>query len=194
MGLVHVLENLAQPEELGHLIAAAFIATLWGVMSANVIWLPLGSRLKRLSELEAARMEIIIEGVAAIQAGSNPRVIAQKLTSLLPEPEEHENHERWLVTYADMVTLLMVLFIVLFAMSQVDQKKFNALKDGLAAGFGQSTSVLDGSSSILDQAGTSSMAPVAPSLNYQELTEVELASTSNGVAAAMQDAVRRRQD
>lgn len=110
------------------------------------------------------------------------------------EHEEHENHERWLVTYADMVTLLMVLFIVLFAMSQVDQKKFNALKDGLAAGFGQSTSVLDGSSSILDQAGTSSMAPVAPSLNYQELTEVELASTSNGVAAAMQDAVRRRQD
>ena len=53
--------------------------------------------------------------------------------------EEHENHERWLVTYADMVTLLMVLFIVMFAMSQVDQKKFNALKDGLAAGFGQST-------------------------------------------------------
>ncbi|GEP40192.1 motility protein A [Nocardioides psychrotolerans] len=84
MGLVHVLENLAKPEELGHLIAAAFIATLWGVMSANVIWLPLGSRLKRLSELEAARMEIVIEGVAAIQAGSNPRVIAQKLTSLLP--------------------------------------------------------------------------------------------------------------
>jgi chemotaxis protein MotA len=84
MGLVHVLENLAKPEELGHLIAAAFIATLWGVMSANVIWLPLGSRLKRLSELEVARMEIVIEGVAAIQAGSNPRVIAQKLTSLLP--------------------------------------------------------------------------------------------------------------
>ncbi|MDO9498351.1 MAG: MotA/TolQ/ExbB proton channel family protein [Nocardioides sp.] len=84
MGLVHVLENLAQPEELGHLIAAAFIATLWGVTSANVIWLPIGSRLKRLSELEAARMEIVIEGVAAIQAGSNPRAIAQKLTSLLP--------------------------------------------------------------------------------------------------------------
>ena len=53
-------------------------------MSANVIWLPIGNRLKRLSELEAARMELVIEGVAAIQAGSNPRVIAQKLTSLLP--------------------------------------------------------------------------------------------------------------
>ncbi len=53
MGLVHVLENLAAPEELGHLIAGAFVATLWGVISANVIFLPLGNRLKRLGELEA---------------------------------------------------------------------------------------------------------------------------------------------
>jgi chemotaxis protein MotB len=50
--------------------------------------------------------------------------------------EEHENHERWLVSYADMMTLLMVLFIVLFAISQVDQRKFAALKTGLTAGFG----------------------------------------------------------
>jgi chemotaxis protein MotA len=87
MGLVHVLENLAQPEELGHLIAAAFIATLWGVLSANVLWLPIASRLKRLGELEASRMELAIEGVIAIQAGSNPRVVAQKLRSLLTEQE-----------------------------------------------------------------------------------------------------------
>jgi chemotaxis protein MotA len=83
MGLVHVLENLAAPEELGHLIAAAFVATLWGVTSANVIFLPLGNRLKRLGELEAVRMELTIEGVAAIQAGSNPRMVAQKLRSLI---------------------------------------------------------------------------------------------------------------
>ena len=88
MGLVHVLENLARPEELGHLIAAAFLATLWGVASANVIWLPIASRLKRLSDLEAARMELAIEGVASIQAGANPRIIAQKLTSLLPAGEQ----------------------------------------------------------------------------------------------------------
>ncbi|CUR62143.1 Flagellar motor protein B [metagenome] len=78
------------------------------------------------------------------------------------EPEEHENHERWLVTYADMVTLLMVLFIVMFAMSSVDQKKFNALKDGLAAGFGDSTSVMTGSDSILEQPGVSAVQPVKP--------------------------------
>ena len=76
MGLVHVLENLAQPEELGHLIAAAFIATLWGVLSANVVFLPIGNRLKRLGELEVARMELTIEGVLAIQAGANPRIVA----------------------------------------------------------------------------------------------------------------------
>jgi chemotaxis protein MotB len=86
--------------------------------------------------------------------------------------EEHENHERWLVTYADMLTLLMVLFVVLFAMSTVDQKKFNALKAGLAAGFGQTTSVLDGSSSILSEPGTAPVAQIAPS-QAQEAEEIE---------------------
>lgn len=90
MGLVHVLENLAQPEELGHLIAGAFIATLWGVMSANVIWLPISNRIKRVAEIEVNRMEVTVEGVAAIQAGSNPRVIAQKLRALLPASAQHE--------------------------------------------------------------------------------------------------------
>lgn len=66
------------------------------------------------------------------------------------EHEEHENHERWLVTYADMLTLLMVLFIVMFAMSQVDQKKYNALKNGLAEGFGSTSSFMKGSDSILE--------------------------------------------
>jgi len=87
MGLVHVLENLSQPDLLGHLIAGAFVATLWGVMTANLIWLPIGNRLHRLGELEAARMELVIEGVLAVQAGSNPRVVAQRLRSLLPEAD-----------------------------------------------------------------------------------------------------------
>ena len=84
LSLVHVLENLSSPEELGHLIGAAFLATLWGVMSANVIWLPLASKLKRISEMECRQQELLIEGLMAIQAGSNPRVIEQKLRALLP--------------------------------------------------------------------------------------------------------------
>ena len=85
LSLVHVLENLDKPEELGHLIGAAFLATLWGVMSANCLWLPLSSKLKRLSELECRQQELLIEGLMAIQAGSNPRTIEQKLRALLPE-------------------------------------------------------------------------------------------------------------
>ena len=61
-----------------------------------------------------------------------------------PPHEEHENHERWLVSYADMMTLLMVLFLVLFAMSQVDVTKFTKLKAGLAAGFGAESVALEG--------------------------------------------------
>jgi chemotaxis protein MotB len=59
--------------------------------------------------------------------------------------EEHENHERWLLTYADMITLLMVLFIVLFAIGQTDAQKFAELKAGLQDGFGSG-----GTPSILD--------------------------------------------
>jgi chemotaxis protein MotB len=63
------------------------------------------------------------------------------------EHEEHENHERWLITYADMITLLMVLFIVLFAIGQTDRAKFEELKAGLQDGFGT------GSPSLLDTGG-----------------------------------------
>jgi len=63
--------------------------------------------------------------------------------------EEHENHERWLVTYADMITLLMVLFIVLFAISQVNQKKFDEFGHGLSKSFGESK-VVDGGPGVLD--------------------------------------------
>ncbi len=105
------------------------------------------------------------------------------------EEEEHENHERWLVTYADMVTLLMVLFIVMFAMSTVDAKKFNALKSGLAAGFGQSTSVLDGSSSILSEPGLAVHAPVAPQ-SVETPPEIEEITTS-AVTKAMAEQQQR---
>ncbi len=96
--------------------------------------------------------------------------------------EEHENHERWLVTYADMVTLLMVLFIVMFAMSQVDQKKFNALRSGLAAGFGQSTSIMDGSSSILSEPGMAAAAPIAPQKFAVEVKQIETSQESKAIA------------
>jgi chemotaxis protein MotA len=91
MGLVHVLSSLSDPSKLGELIAGAFVATLWGVMLANVVFLPMGARLKRVSELECEQMELAIEGILAIQAGANPRLVAQKLKSLLPPGEADKN-------------------------------------------------------------------------------------------------------
>jgi chemotaxis protein MotB len=72
------------------------------------------------------------------------------------EHEEHVNHERWLVSYADMLTLLFVLFVVLFSMSSVDQKKFAELAAGLSEGFGAQTAAFSGSAANLD--GTASQA------------------------------------
>jgi chemotaxis protein MotB len=76
--------------------------------------------------------------------------------------EEHDNHERWLITYADMITLLMVLFIVLFAISQVDQKRFEMLKDGMAAGFGRSSSPFQGQHAVMPEPGTQAITPISP--------------------------------
>ncbi len=87
VSLVHVLENLAEPSELGHMIAAAFVATLWGLLSANLVWLPIGGRIRRCSDLECASMELAVEGLLAIQSGANPRLVGQRLRSLMPPGE-----------------------------------------------------------------------------------------------------------
>jgi chemotaxis protein MotA len=84
MGLVHVLENLSAPETLGPSISGAFIATLIGVGSANVVFLPVANRLKGLSEEELEARTLVVEGILAIQSGDNPRVVAEKLISFVP--------------------------------------------------------------------------------------------------------------
>jgi chemotaxis protein MotA len=84
VSLTHVLENLAEPGELGPMIASAFVATLWGLLSANFLWLPLGSRLRRLSELDVERMTLLMEGVLAVQSGSQPRLLGERLRAMVP--------------------------------------------------------------------------------------------------------------
>jgi len=69
------------------------------------------------------------------------------------EHEEHVNHERWLVSYADMLTLLFVLFVVLFSMSSINMKKFAELAAGLSAGFGSQSPAFQGQTSTLDGSG-----------------------------------------
>ncbi len=83
-GLIHVLQNLSSPQTLGPMISAAFVATLIGIASANVFYLPMATRLKGLSEEEHHFRAMTIEGILAIQAGENPRTIAEKLITFVP--------------------------------------------------------------------------------------------------------------
>jgi chemotaxis protein MotA len=87
LSLVHVLENLSSPRLLGHSIAGAFLATLYGVGSANLIYLPVSNKLKELSGQELAYREMLVEGILAIQAGDNPRMLRERLETFLPPGE-----------------------------------------------------------------------------------------------------------
>jgi chemotaxis protein MotA len=87
MGLVNVLGSLDNPDELGPLIAGAFLATLYGIGSANVIFLPLGKKLAYVSKENTQAGLLIIEGLISIQSGDNPRMVQEKLLSLIDESQ-----------------------------------------------------------------------------------------------------------
>ncbi|MCL4848083.1 MAG: flagellar motor protein [Acidobacteria bacterium] len=83
LGLIHVMENLSDPTKLGAGIAVAFVATVYGVGSANLIFLPIATKLRAKARRSAKRRELVVEGILAIQEGMNPRLIDQKLHGLL---------------------------------------------------------------------------------------------------------------
>jgi len=94
MGLVHVMQGLGgSMEELGKGVALAFVATLYGILSANLIFLPIAGNLKAKSEEEVFLREVMLEGVLGIQAGQNPFILDQRLRAYfqnLPEPIPQE--------------------------------------------------------------------------------------------------------
>jgi len=83
MGLIHVLGNMSDPNALGPAIAVAFMATLYGVGSANVLWLPVGAKLANLSKKESTLRMLMIEGIVSLQAGYNPILIRERLSAFL---------------------------------------------------------------------------------------------------------------
>ncbi len=89
LGLIHTLANTGDASKMAQSIAAAFIATLWGVGMANLFYLPIGDKLKYRHDLEMQRLDLIVEGVTSIQSGDNPRVIRTRLLSFL-HPRERQ--------------------------------------------------------------------------------------------------------
>jgi chemotaxis protein MotA len=83
MGLIHVMQNLAEPAKLGSGIAVAFVATIYGVGSANLILLPISKKLLNVLNDEIAHREMIIEGVIGITSGINPYQLEEKLRGFI---------------------------------------------------------------------------------------------------------------
>jgi len=92
MGLIVTLANAGgDPNDLIHHIASAFIATLWGIFTANIVWLPLADKLKTIHAEENLIMEVTLEGVVALQAGEVPAIVKSKLRAMLPSSEQGED-------------------------------------------------------------------------------------------------------
>jgi chemotaxis protein MotA len=79
LGLVHIMQNLSEPSKLGAGIAVAFISTIYGVGLANLVFLPMSSKLKMLIMRQMAMRELLVDGLSAIASGENPRFIENKL-------------------------------------------------------------------------------------------------------------------
>lgn len=87
IGLISALGNLNDIEKLGHSVAAAFIATLFGIFTGYVLWHPMSNKLKRISKQEAEIKLMIVEGLLSFAAGSSPNMIKQKLLVYLTPTE-----------------------------------------------------------------------------------------------------------
>jgi chemotaxis protein MotA len=91
MGLIATLASAGDDADtLIRHIASAFVATLWGVFMANIVWLPIADKLKHIHNEEYLFMDMIVEGVLAIQAGEIPSVIKARLNSMLPAGEQEQ--------------------------------------------------------------------------------------------------------
>lgn len=88
LGLIHVMEHLSEGiEKVGPGIAVAFVATIYGLVMANMVLLPIASKLKKISQHEIHVKEMILEGILSIQAGDNPRIIEEKLKAFCSKSE-----------------------------------------------------------------------------------------------------------
>src|ERR1019366_6653654 len=178
MGLIQVMKHLEDIKEVGHGIAVAFVATVYGVASANILFLPAAAKLRMRINEATLRKDMILEGIIGIVEGLNPTLIRLKLDAYnpirevkkastpkpaavpapgrsarrfptklrpgreaIPSFEEqamtrkkhaaHANHERWLVSYADFMTLLFAFFVVMFASTQNNKNQAKDVSDSV---------------------------------------------------------------
>jgi len=94
LGLIHVMENLADPSKLGSGIAVAFVATVYGVGAANLFFLPLANKMKLKVKEEAGSRNMVIMGLVGLAQGENPRLLQEKLESFLSPHERTKDNKK----------------------------------------------------------------------------------------------------
>jgi chemotaxis protein MotA len=150
LGLIQVMQHLDNIQEVGKGIAVAFVATIYGVGIANLFFLPFAGKMRIHMHDDQLRREMMLEGVVSILEGMNPRMLEVKLSGFLnAQQAEAEgargmrrerrksniSRDRWLVSYADFMTLLFALFVVLYAFARADQKKQTQVTEAIDKAF-----------------------------------------------------------
>ncbi|MCP3977320.1 MAG: motility protein A [bacterium] len=92
VGLINMLGNLSDPAQLGLGMSVALLTTLYGVIFANLVFLPIAAKLQRLHDLEVVYRDIVMDGILAVQAGASPRMLVERLESYL-QPTARVGHQ-----------------------------------------------------------------------------------------------------
>ena len=92
VGLINMLGNLSDPAQLGLGMSVALLTTLYGVIFANLVFLPIASKLQRLHDLEVAQRDLIMDGILAVQGGASPRMVVERLEAYI-NPSQRVGHQ-----------------------------------------------------------------------------------------------------
>ena len=167
LGLIQVMQHLQDINEVGKGIAVAFVATIYGVASANLLFLPWAGKLRIRQRERQIIQEMTLEAVLSIIEQVNPRALELQLRSYIALPvrrgryesgcamrpvrqrhsEEPANRDRWLLSYSDFITLLFAFFVVLFASSYRDKQTIKKVSQAIHIGFQQLGAFSEGQSS-----------------------------------------------
>ena len=154
MGLIMMLSDMSDPSGIGAGMAVALITTLYGAIMANVFFSPFAEKLGFLSKQEMLATEIAIRGVLAIQSGESPRASTKNYKPLFRHACERRKSNmdieedppvgipEWVVTFGDMMSLLLTFFIMLVSLSEIkEEDKYQALVESMRQQFGYSKSM-----------------------------------------------------